>query len=89
MAPRRAKSASHGHARTGTRRSMPLTRIRGAKTTKPLRASALPGLLASAEPSGLSPTGTATYYISGTGFSYSLKVASQKTLLGKGSAAGM
>jgi hypothetical protein len=37
----------------------------------------------------LSPTGTATYYKSGTANYYTLKVASNKTLLGKGSAGGM
>ncbi|PVF92516.1 putative pectin lyase precursor [Serendipita vermifera] len=34
-------------------------------------------------------TGTASWYISGTGYSYSLKVGSNKTLLGKGSSAGI
>ncbi|KAG8843313.1 hypothetical protein FRC20_004008 [Serendipita sp. 405] len=34
-------------------------------------------------------TGTASWYVSGTGYSYSLKVGSKKTLLGKGSSAGI
>ncbi|KAG9035317.1 hypothetical protein FS842_003724 [Serendipita sp. 407] len=34
-------------------------------------------------------TGTASWYVSGTGYSYSLKVGSNKTLLGKGSSAGI
>jgi hypothetical protein len=36
-----------------------------------------------------SPKSTATYYNSGTTTSYVLKVASNKTLLGKGSSGGM
>ncbi|KAG8817906.1 hypothetical protein FRC18_000326 [Serendipita sp. 400] len=34
-------------------------------------------------------TGTASWYVSGTGYSYTLKVGSNKTLLGKGSSAGI
>ncbi|KIM22250.1 polysaccharide lyase family 1 protein [Serendipita vermifera MAFF 305830] len=34
-------------------------------------------------------TGTASWYVAGTGYSYMLKVGSNKTLLGKGSSAGL
>jgi hypothetical protein len=82
----RVRFVSPGPVRTAILRNMPSMQTIGAHLASESSRSTpvLVNLFFS-----ISPTGTATYYTSGTGNSYDLKVGSKKTLLGKGSNAGM